>query len=192
MMDGEVTELKDFAALCARGFGAFAHQRDDNWHTPLRYPSLDTSYYIKRLQKSEVELYRWQHLDEEQRYAEWSDYVAEQTISLHESKAKQAEQRARYEHMLAQVHGIEVPAMLQQFKDFMIEQLETSIAFDCRGTGSLHAVMPFVEWCASVDKKVLMDVDFYRSEVHKEQERHAQRVKYINAMVEAFGFEVEG
>lgn len=194
VMDGEITEVKDFARTCARAFGAFIHQRDERGDAPPRMPELDDSFYVKRLAEAKAELARWQGLSEEAKYAEWSEYVREQTVSLHKSMAKSAEKRARYENMLVQVHAIDVPAQLQNFKNFMVEQLEESIKFDCgdgRFERDYYKVLTFPEWCAMHDKSVLRDVTYYDEELRKERQRHAERIEYINLMIETFGFEVE-
>lgn len=195
VMDGKVTDVKDFAADCARAFGAFIHQRDDSMSASLKYPEPpDDSYYVRALAEAKAELARWRSLNEEEKYAEWSDYVKQRTLSLHKATATSAEQRARYENMLIQVHAIDVPSMLQNFKDFMVEQLEESIKFDC-GDGKFendyYRVQSYSEWHDHKNERVLRDVVYYEKELTKEWDRYNERVKYIDTMADTFGFEVE-
>lgn len=194
VMDGEITDVKDFAAACARDFGVFIHQRDDSMSALLKYPeSPDNLYYVRALGSAKAELSRWQHMSEEEKYAEWSEYVKEQTLYLHKSRATSAERRARYENMLIQIHAIDVPSMLQNFKDFMVEQLEESIKFDC-GDGKFendyYRVQSYPEWHDHKNERVLDDVAYYEKKLAKEWDRYNERVKYIDTMAATFGFEV--
>lgn len=192
---GKDVSLTDFAAGCARAFGAFIHQRDDSTRAALTYPSRpDNSYYKESLEKAKRELARWQSLSEEEKYAEWSDYFNERTVDLHKSIAKNSELRARYNAMLAQVHAVEVPSQLQNFKDFMVEQLTESIRFDCgdddKFTKGWYQPQDYSTWADYNDEHVLRDVAYYEEELRKEQERYDERVSYINLMRDTFGFEV--
>lgn len=196
VMDGEITDVKDFAAQCARGFGAFMHQRDESGKVSLRYPEAPgpDSFYHKSLAQAEARRAQWAGMSEEEKYAEWSDYVKKQTLALHESKANHAKIRARYEDMLIQVWSIDVPSKLQKFRDFMVEQLESSIDFDC-GDGTFengyYRVMPYPEWCEKEEAGIARDLSYYSDEVAKERQRYQEQVEYIDLMVETFGFEVE-
>lgn len=194
VVDGEITEVKDFATECARGIGAFMHQRDSG-RAALRYPKppVDT-YYTTALNEAEAAKARWNSLSEEDKYAEWSKYVIAQTSRLHEAKADKALKRARYERMLAKVHAIDVPAEIESFKNFMVSQLEESIQFDCDGEGFVdryYEVLDYPRWCDVKSQNVEREVRYYTDQIVKDNERYENQVAYIDLMVETYGIEVE-
>lgn len=192
--DGTITEVKDYAALCARAFGAFVHQRDESLSgNTLRYPDApDTSYYAKNLASSKDSLSKWQNSTEEEKYAEWSEYYKKALISKAESIARTAQEHSRYQTMLAQIHAIDVPSQLENFKNFMIEQIELS---DRHNGGDdfasrYYGPMEYGEWCDSQSEHRLRSVVNAEKYLSDEIKRYNDRVDFINVMVETFGFEV--
>lgn len=186
--DGEITELKDFAATCARAFGAFIHLRDASMKAKLSYPEKpDTSYYARSLEGAKKELSRWQQLSEEERYAEWSAYFHKTLAFNAESQSRHDLYNSRYNAMLAQVHSVDVPAKLENFKQFMISQLE-----DSKYSGIYsYAPREYAQWCDDQSEMVLRSAVRAEEALRGEEERYAERVRYIDLMCETFGFEVE-
>jgi hypothetical protein len=192
--DGTVTDVKDFAAACARAFGAFMHQRDERMDAVLRYPDLDTKFYDEGLVNAKAEISRWQQMSEEDKYKEWSEYAKTQTVQRHKAKATAATKRARYESMLAQVEEVDTPSILENFKNFMVEQLESSIKHDCGNDGfedRFYGVLSFSEWCDRKAEAVLRDATYYDEQAQKARKRHKESCDFIDTMAATFGFEVE-
>lgn len=194
--DGTVTTLADFASTCAPAFGVFIHLRDASDKT-LRYPDApDDTYESSALSEAKRKRTIWLALTEEERYARWSEYVSAQNETLHKAKAKRAQSAANYYNMLAQVTSKDVPSKLENFKDFMIEQLESSLKFDCGSdetwTDTYYRVLDFFEWQDHEEKRFNRDVDYYAEALKKSWVRYYEACDYITAMSETFGFEVEG
>lgn len=187
--DGEITELKDFAANCARAFGAFVHQRDSTGRT-LTYPSppSDDSYYVEALARAGAKMAEWPTLSEEEKYARWSDEVRRIEQDREDSVREYVEKNARYDAMLAQVEAVAVPEELRNFKDFMVQQLTDSKYTD---SSSYYTTQDFYEWCDAQYPRFVKDVSYYSDQLAKELERYRERVEYINLMRDTYGFEVE-
>ena len=194
--DGEITDIKDFAATCARAFGAFVHQRDGSLKDELRYPDHpDGGFYYTSLREARVRLTDWLLSTEEDKYREWSEYYNANRAHLHKSRADNAVKRARYESMISQLEEISVPSELQNYRDFMMEQLTDSLKHDCGNlefTERYYRPQEFVEWVEHEDERVRKDVRRYTEEYNKEVERYEDRVKFINLMADTFGFHVRG
>lgn len=133
---GEVTDLRPFIELCAHA--VMPSMYDRSMHTPLP-TSVTNTDRVKELQ-DEIGAYKLQLHG----YRMWSlaDAAVHQDSSFHqaltewrESEEKRIADLARYEAMLAQVRAWEVTEPIQGLKNFMIEQLESSIKFDCTNTG---------------------------------------------------------
>lgn len=194
--DGEITDIKDFAATCARAFGAFVHQRDDSTKDELRYPEHPLGgFYYKALRDARAALTEWLVSTEEDKYREWSEYYNQNRSHLHKSRADNAVKKARYESMIAQLEEISVPTELHNYRDFMMEQLTTSLEHDCGNpdfTERYYRPMEFVEWVKRQDEALRRDAERYKEEYDKEEERYKERVKFINLMADTFGFHVKG
>ena len=194
--DGEITDIKDFAATCARAFGAFVHQRDDSTKDELRYPEPPLGgFYHKAMREARTTLANWLASTEEDKYREWSEYYNKQRALLHKSHADDKVKRARYESLIAQLEEISVPSELKNYYDFMMEQLTTSLDHDCGNPGfsdRYYTPLEFVAWVKHQDEAVRRDVERYTEEYEKEVKRYEERVQYINLMADTFGFHVRG
>jgi len=187
--EGTITTAKEFAANCARAFGAFIHQRDDNGDV-LYYPTppSEDSYYVKALAEAKEKLASWLNTTEEQKYAQWSESVESAAEYRDNSHADCAEKNAKYDAVLAQVEAIPYPPELKQFHDFMVQQLTDSKYGPYGWLDEPHE--DYVTWCEAHEKRLLRDVRYYREEMNKERERYEERVAYIDLMRETYGFEV--
>lgn len=193
--EGKSVSLTDFVTNCAQAFGAFFHMRNSD-NRELSYPAPpDDSYYSKSLAAAKADLVRWQGLTEEQKYAAWSEYFNEATVCLHENVAKNAELRARYESMLAQVQAIDVPSPLQSLKNFMVEQLTDAIKFDCGPADKFedyfYEPADYSRWCDDAVDKIQWDVVYYEKSLREEQERYDTQVAYIDLVKDTYGLQVK-
>lgn len=188
--DGEITDLKDFAAMCARGFGAFIHQRDDRTGSKLTYPRPE-SFYRNMLSEAVGQRVEWEAMSEEERYAKWSQYYLSSVLNNAKYLGKKRAERARYEAMLTQVNTIDVPEELENFKTFMVEQLESSIDFDCSEKYMSHMEpLEYSLWCDEREESTARNVERYEEEANNEYKRFVDRVKFIDLMKNTYGFEV--
>lgn len=189
VQDGEVTELKDFVRSVARGFGAFIHLRDSSG--PLSYPAEPTdSYYQKAVGEDREALENWIRSSEEDKYAQWSDYYNRAKVEEARAEARKAEYRKNYQNMLAKVLEVDVDAKLQNLKDYMIEQLESSIKSDCY-EGSWYKPTEYVEWCQSQDEGLRRRARRSQEEARDEWKRYYERCDYIDLLAKTYGLEIE-
>jgi hypothetical protein len=133
-------------------------------------------------------------MTDEERRVQWREYVDRVTAYNAEAEARNLLLRERYTNMLAQVAAVKVPAKLQSFKDFMIEQLKSSMDFDCHTKEQLarwNVVQDYPEWAADTEEKHNSDVKYHAEHLAEEERRYADAVAYVDALVKTFGFEVE-
>lgn len=188
LYDGKDLTLAEFATICARGMGAFIHQRDDG-KVPLRRPKLDNPYYSKTLDEYRQKLANWNALSEEEKRVMYEEYFEETTTFNLSEAIRKTQIRSRYEKMLAEINSTVYPEKLSGFADFMKSQLKESIDFDC----TIHGitVMPYEEWVKHTEDSLHRMIDVYEREVVRERIRHEETNTYINDMIEYFGIEVE-
>ena len=134
VQEGKITELRPFAMQCARAFGALIEMRDEPHDAPIPlWFEPRTDYYDEQIvdgnrrlealaKMSADECETAAAADYEGRLNAWGDRSAERLL-----------QRRRYEEMIAKVTAWNPPEAVNGLKDFMLEQLTTSISHDCDG-----------------------------------------------------------
>lgn len=186
--NGEELTLQEFATICARGMGAFYHQRDDG-KVSLRRPVLDISFWQEKMNKVAAATKEWNELDDEAKRVKYNEYVEEYTQANIKSNAKRAELSARYNKLLAEVDSLEVPESLSNFKRFMAEQLQSSLDFDCFNVNL--DILSYSEWVDKTESDFSRDINYYLEEVGRAKKRHEETNAFIDDMIAYFGIEVE-
>lgn len=131
VMDGTITEFKDYAFQCARDFGALVMLRDDPITPDI--PTLKVEgYYLAEVKRSEKEVERLSIMTSKQIEAEFLKYKARE-IKYHTKGIKDQEKtRKRYLKMLEEAKKFVAPTDEHvEYRDFLISQLEESLNWDC-------------------------------------------------------------
>ena len=181
--DGTITDLCTFALRCARGMGALIAMRDEPHDAPI--PAAfepQTRYHDEALVRLRAELdqlngaspaeHAWH---EKARRAEAEAYRAKYA-------ANNAAQKSRYEAMIAKVRAW--TGAPEGLKEFMLEQLQQSVQFDCGGD-YLPAVPEEVEpaeWQALNKARILKDIAYHEGERAKEITRTQERNKWLSQL----------
>jgi len=160
-----------FAMNCARAFGALVTMRDDPSDAPIPEAFSPSDYHSKAIATEREKLARLDTLSplEAERGAakEFDDAETARAVRL----ADRAALRAKYEAMLAAARAWVPPTPEHQgLHDFMVEQIESSIKWDC-STGSYDepAVRKTAsEWLAAQRAETLRSIAYHENE-HAEE-----------------------
>lgn len=175
--DGKITDLRTFALLCARGMGACITMRDDPLDAPLPEAFEPSPYYAGALAEAEARLVMLDSLSTEARAAAADEAYAINLAAWVERRDQRRTQRARYDAMLAEVEAWQTDA--EGIREFMIEQLRSSIDFDCREMEPSWDVEPerlaAGEWWRREIDKTLKDIERARKSHAEEVARVAGR-----------------
>lgn len=130
LYEGKDVSFETFALKCSRAMGAAIHQRDDSGDAEISLSKV-SDYYLERIQKAKADLSRAL----ERSYDEWDNMQDEEIRSAEEyQKNYIKDQRTRmrlYTEMLDKVLAWIPPTEDHRgLKEFMIQQLESSIDFD--------------------------------------------------------------
>lgn len=180
LYDGKDISFNDFVLNCARAMGAAIMQRDDG-PGPIAGEYEVGTYYLDSLTKAQerlAELEGWKA--EDWKAAERKEREA-QTNSVNEAIQKAADRRSRYESMLVQVQGWRPPTSEHEgLKNFMVEQLEQSIKFDCSTTYlTVPPMRPWEEFKVAELLRAQKAVDRAAESWQEEQDRTAGRNKWV-------------
>ena len=185
LYDGKPQTFEDFVLDCAR---AFAWWHRDSAAQSLQAPPEQTyaqkalkehKQKLRGLEDMRVEEYTWEHQLESERIRKANA----------ERSRKNALLKARYEAMRLQVEAWEPPTETHQgLKDFMLEQLDSSIQHD---TGEWHQsiVSSPSTWHRERIEHTRKMIARYEEDAEKEKERNEQNAQWVTALMESLGKE---
>lgn len=132
VQEGKITTLREFALTCARAFGATIMMRDDPADKPIPEAfEPETKYYDEGIAEARATLAEVAALRDDQ-CEDRAAHEFDEALKRHvERGAERTRQKARYQEMLGKVERWEVPDDIRSLRDFMLEQLRSSIDFDC-------------------------------------------------------------
>ena len=192
VMSGTITTLKDYALSCARGMGALISMRDEPWHAviPRRFIP-DTSYYDSRIETATQELARLTVATPE----EIETLTMCHNKEILEYRAKRVrendETRQRYTLMLEKVRAWNNAP--EGLKEFMTQQLETSLEYDVSDDPLEYVEEPTVsptEWYDARVKDLERQIKSYTKSRDEEIERTAKRNEWLAQLFKSLEGEV--
>lgn len=132
VQDGKITTLRDYALCCARAFGALIEMRDDPSDAPI--PEVlepRTNFYDEMLIQARTKLDFLAVLPDDQCEIQAKAAFEKELADHTKYESDRYQEKLRYEKMLEKVSKWQVTDDLRSLKDFMAEQLRTSIGHDC-------------------------------------------------------------
>ena len=165
----------DFVMRCARGMGALVMMRDEPMNASIPERFEPSNYHAKKIAEATATIARLDGMTEAEEEQAASDAheaaIAEQAAAIHRNDTL----REKYNAMLAKVKAWKAPSDdHDEFKKFMVEQIEKSISFDCDNPyyrEQKHAKLTGAEWRAQEEAKARKDIAYHEAENAKEIER---------------------
>jgi hypothetical protein len=185
----EGIDFKTYAMNCARAFGACITLRDEAGGGEMIPQEFKPSSYHKGAESNaRAELERLGAMTPEacERAAakDWDNAETLRTTSLQRAR----DLRAKYEQMLAKAQAWVAPTSDHvRFREFMIEQIEESIRFDC---SEGHYANPTVrktgaEWAAAERARLARDIAYHAKSYGEEVARAESRTAWVTALRDA-------
>lgn len=179
VVDGKVTEFKDFALQCARAFGALITMRDDSFDAPIPDEiKPETDYYDKHIAADMKRMGVIQAM---------TNAEADVAAAIEHQEALQGRatylatkdaEAARLNAMLAKVRAWEPPTPDHaDIKRFMIDQL--TISMPGQYTPSIPVMLDGVTWRKQRLDDLAASVVRNKQEREKEIERSSKRTEWI-------------
>ena len=132
--DNKVKSLKDFALLCCRNFGIFAEYRDEPIDKIIEKVEVN-QYYIDAVEKAQKEWDDFSKDKEKRTYEEAEQAFNENLVKTFRSYENDYEENKLFvdkcKSLLKEAEEWKVPSEeYLKLKDFMIDQLQSTINFD--------------------------------------------------------------
>ena len=182
--------FEEFALLCARAFGACIMQReDDSDALPEMQKPSDCHAY--ELEKAKIELTKFNELSKEDFRKDFDKYIDDQKKYNKKALKDRTSLKNRYQEMLDKVHAWNPPTEDHSgLKDFMIEQLNSSIQFDCSGdyyerSNKELEELTFDEWYFDKKDSLNKSVQYHADANKKEIDTARKRNKWIKDLYDS-------
>ena len=186
VQSGEITELRQFAMQCARAFGALITMRDDPWNAPIPAKlEPDTQYHDEQIAELNQEIARLAAMGEQEKQDAAAGHFAEERQSWQRRYAEREQDRGRYTAMLEKVRAWHPAEACTGLKDFMVEQLESSLDFDCSPWEKYYpkpTEQPAEAWHAATMAETIRCLTYHSEERAKEIERTNERNLWLDAL----------
>lgn len=179
------TTLREWALLCSRAMGAMILQRDDDFDAAPKEKFEPSDYHLKEIAKLEARLSDLNRMSD-------VDVMRAQEAETRLNEQKRAEAmanaeatRRRYQRMREMVIAWNPPGEVKGLKKFMLEQIDSSIDFDCHDSEFWDKCYPPLKvapadiYRARVAAKIYEDLAYHKAQHAAEVERTNERNKWI-------------
>jgi len=178
--------FKEYALNCAKAFGANILMRDEPLETPIKKYEPD-DYYIKSLTQEIAEKSRFLNLTREEMMKLWNEEFKNEFKSYTERLLEKRLLKSKYETILEDAKKFIPPTEDHiNFKKFMIEQLESSIDFDC---SEKYMAVPkkesFLIWRTRKIKNLNENINYYMKKYGEEVVRTDSRNDWNEKLFES-------
>lgn len=168
--DGKDITFEDFALECSGAMGAMVMVRDEpNIELPKELKV--SNYYYERVDSDRAKIEYWKNISDSDLESKAIEETKETLTSAYDSCVTKDKLRVRYEAMLEHVTAWTPPTEEHvNFKNFMIDQLESSINADCHQYYDLEDVKLQLE-----NPIVIDDLEVLRAEKIAMAEKDLER-----------------
>jgi len=137
ILDGKINTFEEFATVCTRAFGATIHMRDNPMDSPYE-PRTPSDYYTNSIQSKRERLEEIESMSDEKIVEDFNTQL-EADLKYHQTKMEEDKRNLEKLNSMIESAKSWVPPTEdhQPFRNFMIEQIETTIKVD--GDPSYHA-----------------------------------------------------
>lgn len=178
-------DFKTFALRCAKALDFLSFMRNMPNDAPIPPKKPKSESYKKQLAEAKEELAKFQNMTLAQASeAANHDYLVNLKY-YSEMSAERAELKQKYTDMLNKVHAWQPPSKMHVgLKKFMIEQIESSISFDCTPT-SIPQKLSSMEWLQTHIERAERSVEFYAEKDKMAEEGDANYETWVRQLLES-------
>jgi hypothetical protein len=182
MPTGYTADIQDgisfekFTLQCARAFGATIMMRDEPMDAPMPDEFKPSDYHTKELAVAKEKIAELQVLNDEEKAIRCKAAYDADLAGWNKRKAEKEALEVKYKEMLAKVVEWQAPTPDHEgLKQFMIEQIHSSIKWDCNMEyDEMPVELSSEEWHAKMLAAAQWGINYHTKE-------HAEKVKRSEA-----------
>ncbi len=186
LIDNPNMPLKEWAFHCARAFGVCASMRDEDSSLPApRKFKPDLKYHKSELRSAKKALAKLKKMTKKQRVAYNKKRTEEQRKYYKEILAEEQATQAKFSKMKEAVINWNAPATHDEFKKFMLDQLEISTT----NTSYYENFLTMVDNCDYWKKEIELtksNIQYHINGQVKEIESVKKRNEWIEGLYKSF------
>lgn len=178
--------FKDFVMRCSRAMGATIMMRDEPFDAPIPERFEPSDYHAKKINEAIANIVLLEGMSETEAEIE-ADKSYLSALDRHNQRiAEKKELLKKYEAMLNQVNTWEPPSEDHAgLKKFMVEQITSSIDFDCDTTFYTNHQpkrLTGAEWRQQELKEANRTLTYHKEENQEEIERTESRNEWLKKL----------
>lgn len=173
-------DFKGFALICARAFGACVTMRDDSLDVEIPEEFEASDFYLKEEVKAKAKYELVSSMSDEE-YEEYAKKEYQEKIARYnEYLTNDQNGNKKVFELLKQANSYHAPDGLENFKSFMVEQLNNSIETVDYWAKEIENAKPIEK--EAILKSLQKDMVRYREEYIKEVNRVQERNNWLNKL----------
>lgn len=189
LYEGEQS-FEQFVWRVARGFGALIHLRDESPKSKITLPNDEveeaqrTKYLSEQLEEYAKELHYFNNATKNQLRQKLDSEHFENVESLKQSRKDKRNRFKRYSKMMNNVLNWLPPTEDHiNLKQLMIDQLNTSIEYDCHGMNdSLPRKKSLKNWLKETKESLERSIEYYTKELKEQDKKDTGAKDWILAL----------
>lgn len=193
--EGKNVSFQDFALKCARQFGAFVHMNEEDPDSTLTRHMV-SDYYKNNLRETENEFALFLKASREQREKMFEIEMEKELKHYKEKIKEEKELKEKYQALLEQAKAYKPPTKeFNNYKDYMLNQLNQAIKFDCSNERWYLAQIASVEaetfdiWEQEKMDLYNSKITYYKESYKKEMDSVYKKNQWIDLLYESLGVE---
>ena len=177
-------EFPIFVMNCARNFGALVMMRDKPMDAEIPVVIEPSIYHKDEMDKAESKLLEAKKMSLETAKVLSEQEHADAILSNEKTISEKMDFEAKYTAMLDKVKAWQPPTPEHEgMKKFMVEQIESSIEFDCDISYNSEPVLLSPEkWLCEYIDKCAKGLGYHIKEWYAEVDRCKERTEWINQL----------
>ena len=185
--------FQQFAMNCARAFGPLVSMRDESNDVPIPEEFIGSPYHANELRIAQEKLKTLENLSDEEIKEQAKKDFSEKMLHYEQELNRQTSLKTKYENMLTKVKQWEPQTHDHiELKNFMIQQINSSIDFDCyRDLKNDGPIMPCEytseEWLDREKDEAKWHINCHTEELVKEIERINFNNKWLKELRKSLG-----
>lgn len=188
-------DFKNFTLQCARAFGACLSQRDDKQGPELKMDE-PSDYYEEALKEAKEEYNRVIKMNKTEIENFYQSRLDSAMANLRIDTSEKTDLLNKYKAMLNQVKNWTPPTKdHENLKKFMIEQIESSIKFDCSPNMSSYYQQEVTEILSKTPnqlhadriKSLAKNIEYNEKHHNEEVERCRKNNEWKKSLIESLG-----
>ncbi len=177
VVNGTMTEFKEFALNCARAFGACIDMRDDAMDKPIPEAFAPSSYHTDHIAELRAELTRLNSMSYADLQLMAMQDFQQEIVAEQEYKDRLEQENVRIDQMLGKVQAWKAPPDHVGLKRFMVEQLKISRNTPYPRPKPIK--LDAMAWLSRQVDRIARDIAYHDKEHAEEIKRTAERNKWL-------------